>query len=79
VLLCNVDAVLGQQQAVIKGLSDYVGNVRGVSGLHHPGDGAVSLILDIGSLWDMPEQWKERCEVQERQKAQRRKGTEGNN
>ncbi len=48
-----VDAVLGQQQAVIKGLSDYVGNVRGVSGCTILGDGTVSLILDIGSLWDL--------------------------
>ena len=48
-----VDAVLGQQQAVIKGLSDYVGNVRGVSGCTILGDGTVSLILDIGSLWEM--------------------------
>lgn len=51
-----VDAVLGQQQAVIKGLSDYVDTVRGVSGCTILGDGAVSLILDIGSLWEMVSQ-----------------------
>lgn len=45
-----VDGVLGQQQAVIKGLSEYVGNVRGASGCTILGDGTVSLILDVGSL-----------------------------
>ncbi len=49
----TVDGVLGQQQAVIKGLSDYVGDVRGVSGCTILGDGTVSLILDIGSLVEM--------------------------
>jgi len=49
----TVDGVLGQQQAVIKGLSDYVGDVRGVSGCTILGDGTVSLILDIGSLMEM--------------------------
>jgi two-component system chemotaxis sensor kinase CheA len=48
-----VDGVLGQQQAVIKGLSEYVGNVRGASGCTILGDGTVSLILDVGSLVEM--------------------------
>lgn len=45
-----VDEVLGQNQTVIKGLSGYVGNVRGVSGCTILGDGQVSLILDVGAL-----------------------------
>lgn len=46
-----VDEVLGQQQTVIKGLSDYyVEDARGVSGCTILGDGTVSLILDINSL-----------------------------
>jgi two-component system chemotaxis sensor kinase CheA len=48
-----VDQVLGQQQAVIKGLSDYIGDVRGASGCTILGDGTVSLILDVGSLYEM--------------------------
>ncbi|MBN1141886.1 MAG: chemotaxis protein CheA [Deltaproteobacteria bacterium] len=45
-----VDEILGQQQTVIKGLSDYIGNVRGVSGCTILGNGEVCLILDVGSL-----------------------------
>lgn len=45
-----VDKLLGQQQTVIKGLSSYVGNVRGVSGCTILGSGDVSLILDTGTL-----------------------------
>lgn len=45
-----VDEILGQQQTVIKGLSDFIGNVTGVSGCTILGDGGVSLILDVGSL-----------------------------
>lgn len=45
-----VDEIVGQQQTVIKGLSDFIGSVAGVSGCTILGDGGVSLILDIGSL-----------------------------
>lgn len=45
-----IDEILGQQQTVIKGLSQYLSNVKGVSGCTILGDGAVSLILDIGGL-----------------------------
>ncbi len=47
--LC-VDEIVGQQQTVIKGLSDFIGNVTGVSGCTILGDGGVCLILDIGGL-----------------------------
>lgn len=47
-----VDEIVGQQQTVIKGLSEFIGNVSGVSGCTILGDGGVSLILDIGSLRD---------------------------
>ncbi|SHI92238.1 two-component system, chemotaxis family, sensor kinase CheA [Desulfatibacillum alkenivorans DSM 16219] len=45
-----VDEILGDQQAVIKGLSNYIGSVRGVSGCTILGDGEVSLILDVAGL-----------------------------
>ncbi len=45
-----VDEILGQQQTVIKGLSDFIGTVPGVSGCTILGDGGVSLILDVGTL-----------------------------
>lgn len=48
-----VDEILGQQQTVIKGLSEYVGNVRGCSGCTILGNGDVSLILDVGTLVEM--------------------------
>lgn len=45
-----IDEILGQQQTVIKGLSKYLASVKGISGCTILGDGAVSLILDIGGL-----------------------------
>lgn len=48
-----VDEILGQQQTVIKGLSDYIGNVRWVSGCTILGNGEVCLILDVGSLIEL--------------------------
>lgn len=45
-----IDELLGEQQAVIKGLSEYIGNVKGVSGCTIQGDGTISLILDTGGL-----------------------------
>jgi two-component system chemotaxis sensor kinase CheA len=53
-----VDEILGQQQTVIKGLSKYIGNIKGVSGCTILGTGEVSLILDAGSLVEMVEQHK---------------------
>lgn len=47
-----VDEILGQQQTVVKGLSKYFSDVKGVSGCTILGDGAVSLILDISGLID---------------------------
>ncbi|HQH27030.1 MAG TPA: chemotaxis protein CheW, partial [Oligoflexia bacterium] len=45
-----VDEILGQQETVIKGLSDYVAQARSISGCTILGDGEVSLILDIGGI-----------------------------
>ncbi len=53
-----VDEIVGQQQTVIKGLSDFIGNVSGVSGCTILGDGGVSLILDVGSLVESAENKK---------------------
>ncbi|NOQ51561.1 MAG: chemotaxis protein CheA, partial [Desulfuromonadaceae bacterium] len=53
-----VDEIVGQQQTVIKGLSDFIGNVTGVSGCTILGDGGVSLILDVGGLVESAENKK---------------------
>lgn len=42
--------ILGEQQAVIKGMSGYMDQVMGISGCTILGDGEVSLILDVGGL-----------------------------
>jgi len=46
-----VDELVGQQQIVIKGLSTYLGHVKGVSGCAILGDGDISLILDVADLF----------------------------
>ena len=48
-----IDEIVGQQQTVIKGLSEYIGKARGCSGCTILGDGSVSLILDLGTLVTM--------------------------
>jgi two-component system chemotaxis sensor kinase CheA len=45
-----IDEIVGQQQTVIKGLSNFIGTVPGVSGCTILGDGGVCLILDVGTL-----------------------------
>ncbi|MGA1867400.1 MAG: chemotaxis protein CheA [bacterium] len=50
VMCLFVDEILGQQQTVIKGLSKYIGSVRGVSGCTILGNGEICLILDAGNL-----------------------------
>ncbi|MCH8874882.1 chemotaxis protein CheA, partial [candidate division KSB1 bacterium] len=53
-----VDELIGQQQIVIKGLSEYVANVKAISGCTILGDGMVCLIIDIATLADQAEQGK---------------------
>ncbi|MBN2712303.1 MAG: chemotaxis protein CheA [Planctomycetes bacterium] len=48
-----VDEILGQEQTVIKGLSNFLGHARGISGCTILGDGEVSLIIDVASVLDM--------------------------
>ena len=51
-----VDEIVGQQQTVIKGLSDFIvktGNVKGVSGCTILGNGNVCLILDTHALMEL--------------------------
>ncbi|MBW7877209.1 MAG: chemotaxis protein CheA, partial [Candidatus Cloacimonetes bacterium] len=48
-----VDKVIGQQQTVIKPLSGFLGNMRGVCGCTIMGNGDISLILDISTLLDL--------------------------
>lgn len=45
-----IDEVLGNQQIVIKPLSEYLGKIDGVSGCSILGDGTVSFIIDTGRL-----------------------------
>ncbi|MEN6443420.1 MAG: chemotaxis protein CheA [Methanoregula sp.] len=45
-----VDAVEGQQEVVVKPLSSFVGNARGVSGVTILGDGDVVPVLDINTM-----------------------------
>ena len=45
-----VDEIVGQQQTVIKGLTEYIGNVGVASGCTILGNGEVCLILDVGHL-----------------------------
>ncbi len=53
VLCLFVDEILGQQQIVIKGLSEYLGKLNGVSGCTILGDGEVSLLLDTAGLFHL--------------------------
>jgi two-component system chemotaxis sensor kinase CheA len=48
-----VDRIVGQQQTVIKGLPDYIGEANGFSGCTILGDGTVSLIVDVGAVSQM--------------------------
>ncbi len=50
-----VDEIVGQQQAVIKSLTEYIGKVAGIMGCMILGDGGIGLILDIESLIDLSE------------------------
>ncbi|MFP4527792.1 MAG: chemotaxis protein CheA [Candidatus Kapaibacterium sp.] len=50
------DEIVGQQQAVIKGFSDYIGKVPGITGCMVLGDGGIGLIVDIESLILLSEQ-----------------------
>ncbi len=45
-----VDEILGQQQAVIKGLSRFLGSIRGITGCIVLSDGDVGLTLDVDTL-----------------------------
>lgn len=45
-----VDEILGQQQTVIKGISEYLGEAQFCSGCTILGDGTVSLILNMSTL-----------------------------
>ncbi len=47
-----IDEILGNQQIVIKSLSNYIGDKKGLSGCSVMGSGDISLILDTGGLID---------------------------
>ena len=48
-----IDEVIGNQQIVVKSLSEYLGKVEGISGCSILGDGGVSFIIDTGKLLAM--------------------------
>jgi two-component system chemotaxis sensor kinase CheA len=48
-----VDELVGQQQVVIKSLTDSLGSIRGISGGAILGDGSISLILDVPGLTEL--------------------------
>lgn len=48
-----VDEILGQESIVVKGLSDYIGNVKGVSGCTILGNGDICLIADVSTLIEL--------------------------
>jgi two-component system, chemotaxis family, sensor kinase CheA len=48
-----VDALIGQEEAVIKPLVDYLQENSGFSGATILGDGRISLILDVYELINM--------------------------
>ena len=45
-----VDRLVGQQEVVIKGLDDYLGELPGISGGTVMGDGRIALIIDTASI-----------------------------
>lgn len=45
-----VDALLGQQQVVVKAIPKYIKKTKGISGCTFLGDGSVSLIIDVAGL-----------------------------
>ncbi len=49
----SVDQLLGQEDIVIKSLSENFQNVRGFAGASIMGDGTVSLILDVATMLEM--------------------------
>lgn len=48
-----VDEIIGQQQIVVKSLSEYVGNVEGITGCMIQSNGEVGLIIDVDMLLRM--------------------------
>ena len=48
-----IDEVVGNQQIVVKSMSEYLGKVEGISGCSILGDGRVSFIIDTGKLLGM--------------------------
>jgi two-component system chemotaxis sensor kinase CheA len=46
------DALLGEQQVVVKALPRYIKKVKGLAGCTLLGNGSISLILDVARLAD---------------------------
>ncbi|MGA1845282.1 MAG: chemotaxis protein CheA [bacterium] len=64
-----VDALLGQQEIVIKALDDYISGSKGIAGATILGDGRVVLILDVLELMDEVREFREQEEPLEVQHA----------
>ena len=48
-----VDALIGEEDVVIKPLKDHFTNSPGIAGASILGDGSVSLIIDVNQLLDL--------------------------
>lgn len=48
----GVDALLGQQEVVVKSIGSYLGDIKGIAGATILGDGRVVMILDVAALID---------------------------
>ncbi len=48
-----VDHVIGEEEVVVKALSEEVASARGISGATVLGDGGIALILDVGAIMEL--------------------------
>lgn len=53
VLAIEVDSVIGEEEVVVKALTEEFAHVKGVSGATVLGDGSIALILDVSEINDM--------------------------
>jgi len=53
-----VDEIIGQQQAVVKPLSSYIGDIQGLTGCMVMPDGKIGLIIDVDGLIEKAENLK---------------------
>jgi two-component system chemotaxis sensor kinase CheA len=54
-----VDALVGQEEIVIKSLGEYLQGIEGIAGATMRGDGRVTLIVDVAALMNMAKKTKQ--------------------